>query len=49
MNRTKFLIAMVSMLASTATYAHALIDPIAGSFGNGGLAWVQFLLITSGF
>lgn len=61
MRRTKFLVGIVSILASAAAFAHATMDhqapmTVAGNgglawftAGNGGLAWAQFLLFNAGF
>jgi hypothetical protein len=53
MRRTKFIVAIGSVMMSMAASAHAVIDPVAGTFsnfvaGNGGLVWVQFLLFNAG-
>lgn len=44
MRKFKSLVAMATLLLSTAVFAHDKIDPVAGTFenlfaGNGGLAW----------
>lgn len=50
MRVARALFAIGAVLVSAASFAHAIIDPVAGAFdvaGNGGLAWfAQYIFLT---